>query len=52
MARRVRYDNERGKGDHKHLGGQETHYSFIDVDHLVADFHADIRKDIHEHRHD
>lgn len=25
---RVRYDNERGKGDHRHHGGQEETYAF------------------------
>jgi len=40
----LRYDNERGKGDHRHLGGQETPYTFSDVDQLVADFHTDVRR--------
>lgn len=30
----VRYDNERGKGDHKHIGEQEFEYKFIDIDTL------------------
>lgn len=38
----VRYDNERGKGDHRHFGGREARYRFIDVEALVADFLADI----------
>lgn len=40
----VRYDNERGKGDHKHIAGQEQPYQFKDVDTLQADFQADIRR--------
>lgn len=42
-VRMVGYDNETGKGDHKHLAGQELHYRFVDVNTLVADFYADIR---------
>jgi hypothetical protein len=38
----VGYDNERGKGDHKHLGGVEVPYRFVDVETLVADFMADV----------
>ena len=38
----VRYDNERGKGDHKHIGGREIPYSFVSFQHLMADFLADI----------
>ena len=40
----VRYDNERGKGDHRHGIDREAPYQFIDVDALVADFLADIRR--------
>ena len=40
--RLVGYDNERGKGDHKHLGGRETTYRFVDVDTLLADFLRDV----------
>ncbi len=39
----VGYDNERGKGDHKHLGDQEVAYSFINPRQLMADFMADIK---------
>lgn len=38
----VRYDNERGKGDHKHLNGAETPYSFVSVERLLDDFELDI----------
>jgi hypothetical protein len=40
----VRFDNESGKDDHKHVGGQEESYHFIDVETLVADFLAEIEK--------
>src|SRR3954447_17714202 len=35
----VGYDNERGKGDHKHIEGEgEQPYTFSTVEALVADF--------------
>jgi hypothetical protein len=37
----VRYDNEAGKGDHRHYGEQEAPYPFISVDQLLADFRDD-----------
>lgn len=40
--RLVGYDNERGKGDHKHIAGREQRYRFVSVEQLVADFLADI----------
>ncbi len=39
----IRYDNERGKGDHRHHGDMEEQYTFHDVETLVADFLNDIR---------
>ena len=39
---RVRYDNERGKGDHRHIGGKEAGYSFTTVEQLLDDFERDI----------
>lgn len=44
----VRYDNETGKGGHRHYGEREEPYGFTDVGTLLADFLADIvrmRKD-------
>lgn len=38
------YDNERGKGDHKHLGSNEVPYRFVSVEKLVADFLADVER--------
>ena len=42
----VGYDNERGKGDHKHLGSCELSYLFKDPDQLVTDFMADVEKGV------
>ena len=38
----LRYDNESGKGDHRHVGGKETDYVFVSVDQLLDDFLADV----------
>ena len=38
----VGYDNERGKGDHKHMDGRELKYRFVDIDSLVRDFLRDV----------
>jgi hypothetical protein len=38
----LRYDNETGKGDHRHLDGVETPYDFRDPGHLLADFWNDV----------
>jgi hypothetical protein len=38
----LRYDNEAGKGDHKHIGAIETAYRFITPDQLLADFWQDV----------
>lgn len=40
--RAVGYDNERGKGDHRHRHGEEAPYAFVSLDKLVADFEADV----------
>lgn len=40
----LRYDNESGKGDHRHMGGKETTYVFISVDQLLDDFLADVAR--------
>ncbi len=42
------YDNERGKGDHKHVGPQQEAYRFTSPQQLMADFMADLK----EHSHD
>lgn len=40
----VGYDNERGKGDHKHLGEIQHPYTFIDIQQLVNDFYDDVKE--------
>ena len=42
-VREVGYDNERGKGDHRHLQGIETVYVFSTAEQLIADFWTDVR---------
>jgi Family of unknown function (DUF6516) len=39
----MRYDNEAGKGDHKHLGRTETNYVFSGLDQLQRDFWQDVQ---------
>lgn len=38
----VGFDNERGKGDHRHLHGVESPYRFVDVQTLLADFWSEV----------
>lgn len=38
----LRYDNEPGKGDHRHSGAKQTPYAFVSVDRLLDDFLADV----------
>jgi hypothetical protein len=40
----LRYDNESGKGDHRHVGSKEARYSFVDPDTLIADFWRDVER--------
>lgn len=40
----VGYDNEAGKGDHRHLGNREEPYAFTTVEALIADFLDDVEK--------
>jgi hypothetical protein len=39
----VGYDNERGKGDHRHYGDREEPYEFTTPEQLMMDFLADVR---------
>lgn len=41
---RIRYDNERGKGDHRHFGEQEEDYAFTSIEKLLADFQSDVER--------
>lgn len=40
----LRYDNEVGKGDHRHVGGIENAYTFTTPEKLIADFQRDIER--------
>jgi len=40
--RLVGYDNEAGKGDHRHYGDREEAYVFTTPEQLIADFLADV----------
>ncbi|MHB8729116.1 MAG: toxin-antitoxin system TumE family protein [Sulfuricaulis sp.] len=40
----VRYDNETGKGDHRHYGSREEPYRFVDEATLYASFMADVER--------
>jgi hypothetical protein len=40
----LRYDNELGKGDHRHFDGVESQYAFTTPDQLMADFQSDIAR--------
>jgi Family of unknown function (DUF6516) len=41
----VGYDNERGKGDHRHVRGREYRYRFVTVEKLVTDFLAEVERE-------
>lgn len=47
----VRYDNEVGKGDHRHYGEQESEYSFTTPEALLAAFERDIARWNRENSH-
>jgi len=40
----VRYDNETGKGDHRHVSGRQTAYRFVSLARLRQDFESDMKK--------
>lgn len=48
----MRYDNEAGKGDHRHIGAVEMGYRFKSPRQLMADFFNDIQRYKHEHSDD
>ncbi len=48
----LRYDNEAGKGDHRHINGRERAYTFVSPRKLASDFFADIERYRHEHSDD
>jgi len=46
----VRFDNEAGKGDHRHIGDKEVPYSFISPEQLIQDFLREARRADREDR--
>jgi hypothetical protein len=38
----LRFDNETGKGDHKHLREREVAYRFVSLEQLLADFWEEV----------
>jgi len=40
----IAFDNERGKGDHCHIGRQESPYRFEGLEKLVDDFIVEVEK--------
>jgi allantoicase len=41
----IDYDNERGKGDHRHFRGKETPYRFVSMGALLAEFVAEVNEE-------
>jgi len=46
----LRYDNESGKGDHRHIGSRQFAYVFEGVEALMAAFQNDIERINRENR--
>lgn len=46
----IGYDNEAGKGDHRHYRGREEPYAFTSLEALVADFERDVKREIEDER--
>jgi hypothetical protein len=42
----IGYDNEAGKGDHRHRRGTEEPYDFATLEALIDDFMSDVLKEI------
>jgi hypothetical protein len=47
----LRFDNETGKGDHRHVGSKESPYTFTTPEKLIADFQREIARWDHENGH-
>ena len=47
----LRYDNEAGKGDHRHIGRREEPYAFTTPQALLADFWKDLDEWRRRHAH-
>ncbi|SMF48865.1 hypothetical protein SAMN02982989_2590 [Xaviernesmea oryzae] len=42
----IGYDNEQGKGDHRHYRGREEGYRFTTLERMILDFEEDVRREI------
>ena len=40
----LRYDNEAGKGDHKHIGNREYDYHFVGLKELEQNFRTEVER--------
>ncbi|MDE2446139.1 MAG: hypothetical protein KGO94_08165 [Alphaproteobacteria bacterium] len=40
----MRFDNEAGKGDHKHIGKREFAYDFLGLKRLQSDFFDEVER--------
>lgn len=45
----LRYDNEAGEGDHRHIGRREEPYTFTTIEQLLDDFESSIRRYLDAH---
>ncbi len=46
----LRYDNEAGKGEHRHVGTTESEDAYTTPEALIADFQNDIARWTHDNR--
>jgi len=46
----IGYDNEAGKGDHRHYRDREEPYVFRSLEQMLADFERDIHREIGDER--
>lgn len=42
----IGYDNDAGKGDHRHYRDREEPYRFTNLEKMIRDFEEDIRREI------
>jgi hypothetical protein len=48
----IRYDNEKGKGDHKHIGNEQESYTFKGIGTLLDDFWRDVDEILEQRQHE
>lgn len=42
----IGYDNEKGKGDHRHYRSREEPYRFSSLEQLIRDFEVDVEREM------